>query len=114
MDDKTFTGAINRQVANTLIQLKKAGWIKRQGLKVAALASAAVTGFLAGRDLDAELTATLAAGAGALVLVVWSTVWSWIDVRTSAMETTKALNTDAPVTKSEVQATVMDITKKDS
>lgn len=114
MDDKTFSGAINRQVANTLIQLKKAGWIKRQGLKVAALASAAVTGFLAGRDLDAELTATLAAGAGALVLVIWGTVWSWIDVRTSAMETTKALSTEAPTSRDEVKATVLDITKKDS
>ena len=81
---------------------------------VVALASAAVTGFLAGRDLDAELTATLAAGAGALVLVIWGTTWSWIDVRTSAMETTKALNTDVPTSKDDVKAAVLDITKKDS
>ena len=107
----SFQDALSRKMAETLVQLKKAGWVKRQGLKFGALVTAATGGWLVGKA-DGETAAALAAGAGALFVFLWEAAWSWIEVKTAAIETVKATNIEPPTTKVEMKQAVETITNK--
>jgi hypothetical protein len=109
--DNSFQDALSRKMAETLVQLKKAGWVKRQGLKFGALVTAATGGWLVGKA-DGETAAALAAGAGALFVFLWEVVWSWIEVKTAAIETVKATNIEPPSNKAEMKQAVETITDK--
>ena len=119
----SFQDALSRKMAETLVQLKKAGWVKRQGLKFGALVTAATGGWLVGKA-DGETAAALAAGAGALFLILWEATWSWIEVKTAAIETVKAtniepqtvkaVNIEPPTDKTEAKQAVETITQKNS
>ena len=107
----SFQDALSRRMAETLVQLKKAGWINRQGLKFGALITTATGAWLVGKA-DGETAAALAAGAGALFLIIWEATWSWIEVKTAAIETVKATNIEPPTTKVEMKQAVETITNK--
>ena len=107
----SFQDALSRKMAETLVQLKKAGWVKRQGLKFGALVTAATGGWLVGKA-DGETAAALAAGAGALFVFLWEVVWSWIDMKTATIQTVKATNIEPPTNKAEVKQAIETITEK--
>lgn len=109
--DNSFQDALSRKMAEALLQLKKAGWIKRQGLKLGALITTATGGWLIGKA-DGEVVTTIAAGAGALFLILWEAIWSWIDMKTATIQTVKATNIEPPTNKAEVKQAIETITEK--
>ena len=100
----------NRMVA-LLIHLRRNGWLKRQGVKIAGFASAAVAGFFAGHG-GQEYSAEIAMGAGALVLFGWEFLWSWIEFKTSNVKIVEALELEPPQSKVEALATARQLAAK--
>lgn len=101
----------NNKVVALLIHLRRNGWLKRQGVKIAGFAAAAAAGWFAGHG-GQEYAAEIAAGVGALVLFGWEFLWSWIEFKTSNVKIVEALNVDPPTTKVEALAAVRTIAAK--
>lgn len=101
----------NNRIVGLLIHLRRNGWLKRQGVKIAGFAAAAAAGWLAGHG-GQEYAAEIAAGVGALVLFGWEFLWSWVEFKTSNVKIVEALNTPPPETKVEALAAVRTIAAK--
>lgn len=116
-DDNIPTGRAvevtpNSKMAAVLIRLRRNGWMKRQGVKVAGFAAAAAAGYFASHG-GQEYAAEIAGGVGALVLFGWEFIWSWVEFKASNVKIVEALNTEPPETRVEAMVEMRKLAAKD-
>lgn len=103
----------SNQYAALLIKLRRSEWLKRQGVKLGALAAAASATWLASKG-GQEYAATIAAGVGAGVIFLWEISWSWLEFKASNVRTIEALKTEPPTGRVNINAEVRRLAGKDT
>jgi hypothetical protein len=101
------------QYAALLIKLRRSEWIKRQGVKLGAIAAAASATWLVSKG-GQEYAATIAAGVGAGVIFLWEIIWSWLEFKASNVRTIEALKTEPPTGRANINAEVRRLAGKDT
>ncbi len=101
------------QYAALLIKLRRSEWLKRQGVKLGAIAAAASATWLASKG-GQEYAATIAAGVGAGVIFLWEIAWSWLEFKASNVRTIEALKTEPPTGRANTVAEVKRLVGKDT